>query len=73
MSWIRERIREALAGVRGDFRSLTKAVFWATGGSLATLFLVAPEAPLTQQILPFELGLLIGMALVYIGYGRDQP
>ena len=73
MSWIRERVRDALTGARRDIRPVTGAVFWATGGSLATLFLVAPEAPLTQRILPFELGLLIGMALVYIGYGRDQP
>jgi len=69
---IRERIQEALASVRGDVKSLTKAGFWATLGSLATLYVVAPEAQVTSQVLPMEIGLLIGMALVYIGYGRDE-
>ena len=73
MSQIRRRLRDAVAGLRGDFKSLTKAAFWATLGSLATLFAVAPEAQLTQQILPLEIGLLVGMALGYLSFGRDQP
>jgi len=72
VSQIRRRLRDALAGVRGDLKSLTKATFWATLGSLATLYTVAPEAALTKQVLPLEIGLLIGMALVYVGYGRDE-
>jgi len=73
MSQIRGRIRDAVAGLQGDFRSLTMAVFWATLGSLATLFVVAPEATLTGQILPIEVGLLLGMALGYLSFGRGQP
>ena len=69
---IRERIRETLTNVRGDVKSLTKAGFWATLGSLATLFIVAPESSLTRQILPLEVGLLVGMALGYLSFGRDQ-
>ena len=69
---IRERILETLAGIRGDVKSLTMAGFWATLGSLATLFIVAPEASLTKQILPLEIGLLVGMALGYMSFGRDQ-
>ena len=72
MSQIRRRLRDAIAGARGDVKSLTKATFWAVLGSLATLYTVAPEAPLTRQILPLEIGLLVGMALVYLGYGRDE-
>ena len=72
MSQIRRRARDALAGVRGDLKSLTKAVFWVVLGSLATLYTVAPEAQATKQVLPLEIGLLVGMTLVYLGYGRDE-
>jgi len=58
---IRERVSEALASVRSDIGSLTKAGFWVTLGSMATLFTVAPEATLTRQLLPLEVGLLVGM------------
>ncbi len=70
---MRERFAETLTGIRGDLKSAAKAVFWATLGSLATLYAVAPEATLTGQLLPLEIGLLAGMALVYLGYGRSQP
>ena len=73
MSQIRGRIRDAAAGLRGDFKSLTKAVFWATLGSLTTLYAAAPEAQLTRQVLPLEVGLLIGMALGYLSFGREEP
>ena len=72
MSQIRRRLRDALAGIRGDLKSLTKATFWFVLGSLATLYTAAPEAQLTRQVLPLEIGLLGGMALVYLAYGRDQ-
>jgi len=73
VSQIRKQIRDAAAGLRGDFKSLTKAVFWTTLGSLATLYAAAPEAPLTRQVLPLEVGLLIGMALGYLSFGREEP
>ena len=71
MSWIRERARDALARTRRDFRALTGAVFWVTLGSLITLYTVAPEATLTKQVLPLEIGLLIGMSLGYLSFGRE--
>jgi len=46
---VRERFAETLTGIRGDL---------ATLGSLATLYAVAPEATLTGQLLPLEIGLL---------------
>lgn len=70
---IRERITETLTSVKGDLKSVAKAVFWATLGSMATLYVAAPGAAMTGQLLPMEIGLLVGMALVYLGYGRDQP
>ncbi|MFH2110985.1 MAG: hypothetical protein ABIJ47_06975 [Candidatus Bathyarchaeota archaeon] len=70
MSQIRENVWGALAGLRGDFKSLTKAMFWFTLGSLGTLLAAAPEATLTKQVLPLEVGLLIGMALGVLSY-RD--
>ena len=72
MSQIRRRLRDALAGVRGDFKSLTKAVFWAILGSLVTLYVAFPDSTLTTRIVPVEIALLAGMALVYLGYGRDE-
>ena len=71
MSWIRERARDALASTRRDFRALTGAVFWVTLGSLVTLYTVAPEAQLTQKMLPLDIGLLVGMALGYLSFGRE--
>ena len=73
MSQIRGRLRDAASRLQGDFRSLTGAAFWATLGSLATLYAAAPEARLTRQVLPLEVGLLIGMALGYLSFGRDEP
>ncbi|MFH0849802.1 MAG: hypothetical protein V1924_02540 [Candidatus Bathyarchaeota archaeon] len=67
-----KRLREALAGHREAFRSVTGATFWATLGSLATLWAAAPETALTRQILPLELGLLIGMALGYLSFRNGE-
>jgi hypothetical protein len=46
------------------------------------MYVVAPTMPLTQQLLPLEIGLLIGMGLVYLsrrqekhrqpGYGQEK-
>jgi len=72
VSQIRRRARDALAGVRGDLKSLTRATFWATLGSLATLYVAFPDSTLTTRIVPVEIALLAGMALVYLGYGRDE-
>jgi len=46
-------------------------VFWATLGSLSTMYMVAPEASLTQQLLPLEVGLLMGMGLMYVSKNRE--
>ena len=72
MSQIRRRLRDTAAGIRGDLKSVAKALFWATLGSMATLYAAAPEAALTKQVLPLEIGLLGGMALVYLAYGREE-
>ena len=72
MSQIRKRLRDTAAGLQGNLKSVAKALFWATLGSMATLYAAAPEAALTKQVLPLEIGLLGGMALVYLAYGRDQ-
>ena len=72
MSQIRRRLRDTAAGLQGNLKSVAKALFWATLGSMATLYAAAPEAALTKQVLPLEIGLLGGMALVYLAYGRDQ-
>jgi hypothetical protein len=61
-----QRIRDMFYGVREDLRKLTSVVFWSTIGSLSTMYVVAPTAPLTAKLLPLELGLLLGMGLVYI-------
>lgn len=71
MSRIRERLHEAVAGARQDVRAVTGAVFWTTAGSIITLYAAAPEAALTKQILPLEIGLLLGMALGYLSYRED--
>ncbi|MFH2111735.1 MAG: hypothetical protein ABIJ47_10815, partial [Candidatus Bathyarchaeota archaeon] len=60
------------AGVRGDFKSLTKAVFWATLGSLATLYVAFPDSTLTTRIIPVEIALLAGMALGYLSFGKEE-
>lgn len=66
-----QRIKNTLNGFREDLRKLTSVVFWSTIGSLSTMYVVAPEAPLTAKLLPLELGLLLGMGLVYIS--QDTP
>lgn len=69
-----QRIRDALHGVREDIRRLTGIVFWCTIGSLTTMYVVAPNAPLTAKLLPLEIGLLVGMGLVYISHDiRGNP
>ena len=66
-----QRIRDAFKGVREDVEKLTRVLFWWTLGSLSTMYVVAPEAQITQQLLPLELGLLIGMGLVYMSRGKE--
>lgn len=69
-----QRIRDALYGVREDLRRLTGVVFWFTIGSLSTMYVVAPAAALTAKLLPLEVGLLVGMGLVYISQDiRKEP
>lgn len=68
-----QRLRDAFQGVREDVRRLTGILFWCTIGSISTMYAVAPEAQLTQQLLPLELGLLIGMGLVYVSRGQEDP
>lgn len=69
-----QRLRDAFYGLREDLRRLTNTVFWFTLGSLSTMYLVAPEAPLTAKLLPLEVGLLLGMGLVYVGQDiRGEP
>jgi len=69
-----QRIRNALSGVREDLRRLTGVVFWITIGSLGTMYMVAPDAPLTAKLLPLEVGLLVGMGLVYVSQDvRREP
>jgi hypothetical protein len=68
-----QQIRDAFHGVREDVEKLTRVLFWWILGSLSTMYVVAPEAQLTQQLLPLELGLLIGMGLVYISRVQEQP
>jgi len=68
-----QRIRDAFKGVREDIEKLTRVLFWWTLGSLSTMYMVAPEAQITKQLLPLELGLLIGMGLVYVSRGQEDP
>lgn len=69
-----QRLRDALYGIREDIRRLTGVVFWFTIGSLITMYLVAPNAPLTAKLLPLEVGLLVGMGLVYVSQDiRREP
>ena len=72
MSQVRGKIQGALAGIRGDLKSVTKAVLWATIGSMVTLFAVAPKVTITSQLLLLEGGLLVGMALGYLSFGRES-
>ena len=68
---LRERLSGAAAGIRGDLKAVAKALFWATLGSLATLYVAFPDSATTARIVPVELALLAGMTLVYMAYGRD--
>jgi hypothetical protein len=68
-----QRIRDAFYGFREDIEKLTRILFWWTLGSLSTMYVVAPEAQITRQLLPLELGLLIGMGLVYMSRGKEEP
>lgn len=70
---IRERITKTIANLSGDLRSVTKALFWATGGSLVTLYVFFPDSPVTVELVRVELALLAGMGLGYLSFGRDQP
>ena len=69
---IRERVSDLVSGIQGDVKSITGALFWGTLGSLATLYMVAPEAALTQQLLPLEIGLLVGLGLGYLSFRRSE-
>ena len=69
---IRDRISDTFAGIRGDLKSVAKALFWATLGSLATLYAAFPDSAVTTRIVPVELALLAGMALGYLSYGREE-
>jgi hypothetical protein len=66
-----QRLRDAFYGVRKDVEKLTRILFWWTLGSLSTMYAVAPEAQITRQLLPLEIGLLIGMGLVYVSRGQE--
>ena len=66
-----QRIRDIFHGVREDVEKLTRVLFWWTLGSLSTMYVVAPEAQISRQLLPLELGLLIGMGLVYVSRGQE--
>lgn len=66
------QLRQILTPLREHFQTLTKTTFYLTLGSLATLILAAPTTQLTQQILPLEIGLLIGVTLGYLSQGRDH-
>ena len=67
-----QRLRDAFQGVREDVRRLTGILFWCIIGSVSTMYAVAPEAQITRQLLPLELGLLIGMGLVYMSRGKGE-
>jgi hypothetical protein len=66
------RLTGWLRGFKADFRSFTGAVFWVTLGSLGTLYFVAPETPLTRQVMIGEICLLVGLALGYLSFGREE-
>ena len=66
------QLRQILTPLREHFQTLTKTTFYLTLGSLATLILAEPTTQLTQQILPLEIGLLIGVTLGYLSQGRDH-
>ena len=67
-----QRLRDAFYGIREDIEKLTRVLFWVTLGSLSTMYMVAPETQITRQLLPLELGLLIGMGLVYMSRGKEE-
>lgn len=60
-----------LQGVQEDIQRVTRILWWFTLGSLSTMHFVAPDAPLTRQLLPLEVGLLLGMGLMYVGKSRE--
>ena len=64
---------ETLQTLRGSFKTVTRTLFWTTIGSITTLYTIAPTQPLTKQILPLEIGLLIGVTLGYLSYREPQP
>ena len=68
-----QKIRDIFHGIREDVEKLTRVLFWVTLGSLSTMYMVAPEAQITKQLLPLEIGLLIGMDLVYVSRGQEYP
>jgi len=68
-----QKIRDIFHGIREDVEKLTRVLFWVTLGSLSTMYMVAPEAQITKQLLPLEIGLLIGMGLVYVSRGQEDP
>ena len=65
--------RETLQNLRDNFKTVTRTLFWTTIGSITTLYTVAPTQPLTKQVLPLEIGLLIGVTLGYLSYREPEP
>ena len=65
-----DRVKDMLTGFQEDIQRVTRILWWFTLGSLSTMHFVAPDAPLTKQLLPLEVGLLLGMGLMYIGKQR---